>query len=56
MKKPDFEFEKDKRYLVTGIGSSEAHAKYLEHIGNDNKFNMKFLFYFNILLFACVFS
>lgn len=43
MKKPDFEFEKDKRYLITGIGSSEAHAKYLEHVGNINKFNMKYI-------------
>jgi len=43
MKKPEFEFQKDKKYLVTGIGSSEAHAKYLVHMGNKNGLNMIFI-------------
>ena len=38
-----FNFDTNKKYLVTGIGSSEAHAKYLVYLGSNNDLNMKYV-------------
>lgn len=34
---------KDNRIYVTGIGTSEAHAKYFVHLANKNMYNCQFL-------------
>ena len=42
-KKPDLELNKFMKYLVTGIGSSEAHARYFSFIAIENDYNVKFI-------------
>jgi len=43
VKKPDIKFNKNIKYLVTGIGSSEAHARYFNYIGNELGYNINFI-------------
>jgi len=43
IEKPKLTFELNKRYLLTGIGSSEAHVKYLNYLGNLNKYNFTYI-------------
>ena len=41
--KLDFEFDKDVHYSVTGIGTSEAHARYLVYQGLRNGYHMRYV-------------
>jgi 3,4-dihydroxy 2-butanone 4-phosphate synthase / GTP cyclohydrolase II len=43
LQKPNISFENNIWYLVSGIGTSESHAKYLVYNSNNKYFNMKFV-------------
>lgn len=43
LNQPDFEVSKELSYLVTGIGTSMVHAKYLVNIAKDRGYKMNFI-------------
>ena len=43
LNQPDYKFDMDFSYLVTGIGTSMVHAKYLVNIANDRGYRMNFI-------------